>query len=151
VKTSRSVLIDKLDKATTRGARLAFTKGYPMKMSNSITLVGNTLVEKNSSGLYNVVTTDKEIIYENISIFDIAVIIAQRYNSGESSIIKKVLSLEEKFSKYHTDMIHYLNCLKGAKQKHDIERMAILEDKFQVAETYAKGTKDSIFNFKRVK
>jgi hypothetical protein len=151
MRSTKAELMDKLDKATSRGAQLALTKGYPMKMSSNITLVGNTVVEKNSADLFNIISPNKEMIYENISIFEVAVIIAQRYNSGELSVIKKVLALEEKFSKYHTDMIHYLNCLKGARKKHDIERMAILEDKFQVAETYAKGTKDSIFIFKRVK
>jgi len=48
-------------------------------------------------------------------------------------------------------MLNYLSCLKGAKKKHDIERMAILEDKFQVAETLAKSARDSITNFKRIK
>lgn len=61
------------------------------------------------------------------------------------------MALEEKFSKHHTDMLHYLNCLKGAKKNRDLERMAILEDKFQVSEMLAKQARDSILNFKRLK
>ena len=150
MKADRVDLLDKLDRATDRGARLAISKGYPMRMSKKTTLIGNIFIEKNATGLYNIVS-NKKAIYENISIFDIAVIIAQRYNSGESGVIKKVLVLEEHFTKHHTDMIHYLNCLKGAQKKHDIERMAILEDKFQVAEILAKKARDSISSFKRIK
>lgn len=147
---NRLVLLDKLDKATDRGAQLAISKGYPIRMSKKTTLIGNIFIEKNAAGLYDIVS-NKKAIYKNIAIFDIAVIIAQRYNSGESGAIKKVLDLEEQFTKYHTDMIHYLNCLKGAQKKHDIERMAILEDKFQVAEILAKKARDSISIFKRIK
>lgn len=151
MKTSRVDLLDKLDRATTRAASFAITRGFPIPMSKKSTLIGNTFIEKNSKGLYNVVSSSKSIIYEDISIFDIAVIIAQRYNSGETSTINKVLALEERFAKYHTDMIHYLDCLKSAKKRHDIERMAILEDKFQVAEILAKKARDNISIFKRIK
>ena len=149
--TSRIALLDKLDRATSRAASFAINRGFPIPMSKKTTLIGNTFVEKNTNGLYNIVSPDKTILYEDISIFDIAVIVAQRYNSGEPAAIKKVLALEERFAKYHTDMIHYLDCLKGANKRHDIERMAILEDKFQVAEILAKKARDSISIFKRIK
>ncbi len=147
----RAALLDKLDKATDRSAHLAINRGMPLRITRNSTLIGNTFVEKNIVGLYNVISPNNVIIYENISVFDIAVIIAQRYNSGESAIINAVLVLEERFAKHHTDMIHYLNCLKGAKKRHDIERMAILEDKFQIAELSAKNARDSISIFKRMK
>lgn len=148
---NRSNLIDKLDKATDKAAILAIKEGIPVKMSKKSTLIGNLFVNQNADGLYDVVSSDKVKLYSNISLFDIAVIVAQRYNSGETSVIKKVLALEEKYSKHHTDMIHYLSCLKGAKKNRDIERMAILEDKFQVAEILAKHARDSISIFKRIK
>jgi len=147
----RSALIDKLDRATDKAASMAINRGYPLRMSKKSVLVGNTFVEKNSNGYYDVVLPNKDKLYENISVFDVAVIIAQRYNSGEISVIKKILSFEGRYAKYHNDMLHYLNCLKGAKKKHDTERMAILEDKFQVAEILAKGARDSIAIFKRIK
>jgi hypothetical protein len=120
-------------------------------MSKKSTLIGNTFIEKNSNGFYDVILPNKTVLYKDISIFDIAVIVAQRYNSGESSIIKKVLSQEEIYLKHHNDMLHYLNCLKSAKKRHDIERMAILEDKFQVAEMLARNARNGISIFKRVK
>jgi len=147
----RPKLIDKLDKATERAASIAISRGNPIRMSKKSTLVGNTFVEKNNDGFYDVILPNKDKLYEDISVFDVAVIIAQRHNSGDTSTIKKVLSLEGRYAKYHNDMLHYLNCLKGAKKKHDIERMAILEDKFQIAETLAKGARDSISIFKRIK
>ena len=150
MKTDRVNLLNKLDMATDRCAQLAINKGYPIRISKKSTLIGNIFIEHNENGFYNILS-NKTIIYENISIFDIAVIIAQRYNTGEMGAIKKVLDLEERFTKYHMDMIHYLNCLKGARKKHDIERMAILEDKFQIAEVSAKSIRDGISIFKRIK
>ena len=47
-------------------------------------------------------------------------------------------------------MIHYLNCLKGARKRRDIERMAILEDKFQIAEILAKHARNGIAVFKLI-
>lgn len=151
MKTTRTSLLDKLDRVTDRAATFAITRGLPIRVSNKSTLIGNTLVEKNTNGLYNIISADKVIIYKDILLFDIAVIIAQRHNSGESALVRKILALEERFSKYHTDMLHYLNCLKGAQTRHDLERMTILEDKFQVAEISAKKVRDSIAVFKRIK
>lgn len=144
-------LLEKLDRATDRAAGMAISRGIPIPVSNKASLISNLLVEKNKSGFYDVKTLDGKILYENISVFDVAVIVAQRHTTGETSVIKHVLTLEGKFSKHHTDMVHYLHCMKGAKKSRDNERMAILEDKFQVSEQMAKNTRDKISNFKRVK
>lgn len=148
---NRARLLDKLDRVTDRAATVAIARGFPIPITQKSTLVGNMFVEKSPTGFYNVLTLDRTKMYSDISVFDVAIIIAQRHSSGESAVVKKILQLEEKYSKYHTDMIHYLHCLRGAKKKHDLERMAILEDKFQVSETLAKNTRDRISHFKRVK
>lgn len=147
----RDALLEKLDKATERAATFAIQRGTPLQASKKSHLIGTTLVEKNELGLYDILSLDGRKLFENISVFDVAIIVAQRYSAGELGIVKQVLILEEKFSKYHTDMIHYLHCYKGAKQKQDYEKMAILEDKFHVAELSAKDTRDKISIFKRVK
>lgn len=148
---TRESLIEKLDKATDKAVTVALVRGIPLPVSNKSTLIGNILVEKNIKGLYNVITLDGKELFKDIVVFDVAVIIAQRYNSGEMSTIKKVLMLEEKYAKYHADMVNYLHCLKAARKRHDYERMAILEDKFQSSEIYAKDIRDSISVFKRTK
>jgi hypothetical protein len=145
------MLIDRLDKAADKAVSFAITRGDPIRMSKKSTLIGNTFVEKNKEGLYDVVLPNRSMLFKDISVFDVAVIIAQRYNVGETATIKKVLAQEEVFVKHHNDMLNYLNCLKSAKKRHDIERMAILEDKFQVAEILARNARNSISVFKRVK
>lgn len=147
----RPGLLEKLDKVTDRAANFAISHGYPIALSKKSTLIGNVFVQKNAKGFYDVLKFDRSPICENISVFDVAIIVAQRYNSGETSAIRRVLELEEKFSKHHTDMTHYLHCMRGAKKNHDNERMAILEDKFQVSESLARMTRDKISVFKRVK
>lgn len=149
--SSRRVLLEKLDAATTRAANIAINRGFPIPVSKNITLISSSFVEKNKNGLYNILSPNKILVYENIYTFDIAVIIAQRYNSGETSAIRKVLALEETYSKHHNDMMNYLSCLHIAKKKHDQERMAILEDKFQIAEISAKHARDSIAIYKRMR
>lgn len=142
------MLLDKLDRATDRGAHLAIDGCMPIRMSNTSTMIGNAFIEKTENGLYSVIL-NKAAIYSNISIFSIAVIVAQRHISGEPAIVDKVLILESRFSKYHNDMIHYLDCLKIAKIRHDAVRMAILEDKFQLAESSARHIRDTISIFKK--
>lgn len=147
----RPALLDKLERATDKAADMAIRRGLPIPISNKTVMIGNTAIEKNSSGTYDVISFDRNTVFENISVFDVAVIVAQRYNLHDFGVIKQVLFLESKFSKYHNDMIHYLHCMKTAKKKQDADRMAILEDKFQLAEQRAKDTRDSISVFKRVK
>lgn len=148
---NKSALIAKLDKATDRAVTMALSRGMPLQVAKKSTLIGNIVVKKNSKDFYNVMTLDGNILFEDIPVFDIAVIVAQRYSAGEMSVIKKVLQLEEKYSKYHADMVNYLHCIKGAKKRNDIERMTILEDKFQASEIMAKNIRDGISVFKRTK
>lgn len=147
----KPALLDKLERATDRAAGMAIQRGMPIPVSNKSVMIGTTLIEKNSTGMYNVVSIDRNVLFEDISVFDVAVIIAQRYNQHDLGTIKQVLFLENRFSKYHTDMLHYLHCMKSAKKKKDEERMAILEDKFHLAEQHAKDTRDRISVFKRAK
>ena len=147
----RPDLLERLNKATDRAASFAIQRGSPLHMSTKSILIGSAFIEKNDSGSYNVLNFEKKVLFENISVFDVAVIVAQRYNQNDTGVIRQVLILEDKFSKYHTDMIHYLNCMRVAKKKQDTDRLAILEDKFQLAEQRAKDTRDSISVFKRVK
>lgn len=144
-------LLSELEKATDKAATFAIQRGFPIPITRKSTMIGSLFVEKNKDNFYDVVSLDRTVLYENISVFDVAVIVAQRYSAGDSSTIRQVLELEGKFSKHHTDMIYYLHCMKGAKKKQDNERLAILEDKFHMAEIQAKDTKDKITFFKRVK
>ena len=151
MKLGKRSIINKLDKVTSRAAKFALDKGYPLRTSKKEILVGNTIVKKSINGLYDVILPDNTVVYSNIVIFDVAIIIAQRYNLGETSVISNVSKLEERYVKYRNDMMHYLNCLKIAKGRRDLERMAILEDKFQVAEASAKIIRNNIAIFKRIK
>ena len=147
---NKTKVLDTLDKVTDDTTIFAIQKGLPLILSKKSALIGNLLIEKNVNSFYDIYLPDKQILFENISSFDVAVIIAQRYNSGEHKIIHEVLELEEKFVKFHTDMVHYLHCMKSAKKK-DSDRLLILEDKFQIAELRARNVKDKIISFKRFK
>lgn len=147
----RANLIEQLEKATDKAASFAIQRGMPIPGAKAGTWVGNTLVKRNKNGFYDIFSLDKEPLFENIMVFDIATIIAQRYTTGEFTTLKKVLDLEYVYAKHHTDMLHYLHCMKGAKKRNDFNTMAILEDKFQISEMRARKTRDSIVFFKRVK
>jgi hypothetical protein len=147
----RPKLLERLDKATDRAATFAIQRSVPIPVSKKSTLIGNIFIDKNENGLYDILNFQRTVLHKNISVFDIAVIIAQRYSNNDSGSIKKILYLDERFSKFHTDMIHYLHCMKGAKVRHDLERMTILEDKFQIAEQNARNIRNRLINFKIVK
>ena len=131
--SKRSELLEKLGKATDRATTLAIQRGFPIPLSKKSSLIGNLCVEKNKCGYYDVLAPDKTILYENLCGFDVAVIVAQRYVSGEIGVINQVLILDKKYSKHHTDMLNYLNCMKYAHKKKDSERIYILEDKFHLS------------------
>lgn len=146
----RALLLKNLEMATDKAASFTLQRGFPTPITKKLLPIGKVFIEKVEYG-YNVLSQHKNKLYENVCVFDVAIIIAQRYNSGETSIIKQVLYLENRFSKYHTDMIHYLNCMKSAKRNDDIDRLSILEDKFQLAEQLARDIRDKISSFKRLK
>jgi hypothetical protein len=147
----KKMLIGVLNKATDKAAQLSIQRGFPIPISSKATLIGKLLVEKNKKGNFDIIAPNKTILYENISTFDTAMIIAQKYNSDEHKIVEELLALEKKFSKFHIDMIHYLHCMKSAKKKGQDQKLLILEDRFQMAELNAKNVKDQIAIFKRLK
>ncbi len=146
----RSALIDTLDRATDKAASLAIERGLPIPGSNSKTWIGKACVKKNTLGYYDVMSLDQLVLFENIIVFDVATIVAQRYTRKEFRTIDKVLLLENKYSKHYNDMMHYLHCIKGAKTRKDYVTVSILEDKFQLAEQRAKIIKNDIAIFKIV-
>lgn len=147
----RTELLDKLDRVTDRAASFAIRSGIPIPLNKKSILICNLFIEKNKLGMYDIITKDRKKLFQDITVFDVAVIIAQRYNNGQLFIIKQVLHLQDRFTKHRTDMVHYLHCLKSARAKNDTERMAILEDKFQVSEMFARTMRDRIAIFKRTK
>ncbi len=146
----RKLMLNKLKDATDKAASLAIKRGLPIS-NKSGTWVGNTIIKKNRKGFYDILTLDKKELFTDIIVFDVATIISQRFTDGEFKTIEKILVLEHTYSKHHTDMIHYLHCIKAAKLRQDYDAMAILEDKFQVSEIRAKNTRDDIAVFKRLK
>lgn len=148
---NRQQLIKQLDNVAAKATSLAIQRRSPILISKNKVLVGNLCINKNKSGYYDILTLDQTKIYSDIYLFEVAIILAQNFGMGDTATIRKVLTLQDRFEKHHTDMIHYLHCMKSAKKRHDIERMVILEDKFQIAESYAKKIKNNILTFKKLK
>lgn len=147
----KSELLSRLNDATDKAASLMAQQELKNSGKKFASRVGKLLIRKNYSGFYDIFSADKKKIFNDISAFDVATIIAQRYSTGEFKSIEKVLVLEHTFIKHHTDMIHYLHCIKAAKKRREFDTMAILEDKFQISEIRAKSVRGSISIFKRAK
>ena len=148
---NKNNLIDKLDKATNRAVALAIDNKMPLPITKNTSVVGNLLVEKNKNGLYNVLTMSRRPVFEDIMVYDVAVILAQRYVGRDNATMTRILDLEKRYAKHHTDMVYYLYNLKSSLKRHDYERALILEDKFKVAEAHAKQLKDQLILFKKIK
>jgi len=144
-------MIDRLDKITDKAAVLSITRGTPTPLSKNITRVGTLLIKRNLDGIYDITTLTNDFLYRNISVFDVAITISQKHNQGNMHSIKQILYFQNRFEKFRIDMTHYLHCMKGAKQKGDIERLSILEDKFQIAEESAKNIRRRLLSFKSPK
>jgi hypothetical protein len=145
----RTVLLKRLDLATDKAASLTVESGFVVNKKSIV--IGKVSIQKNLKGFYDIYNNDGKMIFQDITVFDVAIMLAQKYNTSDIGNIKKILFLERKFSKYHVDMTFYLNCMKSVKKRKDYSRMAILEDKFQTAEMFAKDTRDKISFFKRSK
>ena len=146
----KKVLLNQLKTATDKAARLAIDREVPISDKKDGIWVGKALIRKQNDE-YNIYSLDKKVLYSGITVFDVATIIAQRHFAGEFKIIEKVRNLEKTFSKHHTDMLHYLHCIKAARGRKDYMTVAILEDKFQLAEMRAKRVRNDISIFKKLK
>jgi len=144
-------MLDRIDRATDKVALVAIRRGTILPIPEKLIKVDAAYVQKSGHGFYNILNSSKDVIYKDICVFDVAVIVAQKYSKGQRKELKTVLSLESSFFKYHTDMTYYLNCMRKVKVKKDMERLCILEDKFQMAEVHANDLRDKISFFKRVK
>ena len=147
---NRDGMLSRLDEVTDKAASIAIRESMPIPGKKGV-YIGTVVIEKNKKGFYDLSNVNGGLLFEDISVFDVAIIIAQRYNNEEYGAIKRVLELEEMYAKNHTEMIYFLHCYKGARKKKDYGRMAILEDKFATSETKAKIARDRISFFKRVK
>lgn len=147
---NRNSMLTRLDEVTDKAASIAIRDGMLIPAKKGV-YVGNVFIEKNNKNFYNLLSINGKLLFEDISVFDVAIIVAQRYSNQEFGIIKKILVLEEIYSKNHTEMLYFLHCYKGAKKKKDYPRMAILEDKFSTSESKARIARDRISFFKRVK
>ena len=112
----RIALIEQLKHATDKAASFMVQRGTlePRR-------IGSTHIRRNKNGFYDIFSLNNKLLFENIMVFDIAIIIAQRYTSGEFSALSKVLDLES------------------------------VEDKFRISEVRASRARDSIVFYKRVK
>lgn len=146
---AKARVLSKLDQAVKKAADLAIRDGVPISINDKITLVGSVYLRKNQDETYDILKLNKNCLYTDINLKEVAVIIAQKYNNDDRSNIKTLLYLDEKYSKYHSDLIHYLHCLKSAKRSQDWERSSILEDKFYEAELMVRSIKDQILFYKR--
>lgn len=147
--TDKTQLLALFDDAVRRATEMAIQKNEPIIESKKKIHIGTLLVCKNSINLYNILELGtKKILYENIELYDSAVIIAQYQNKGMKSTIDEVLNIDKEYSKHGNDMVHYLHCYKIAKQKNNLDRMLILEDKFQLSEQMAKLVRLRLSKFK---
>lgn len=146
----RRDILDKLDRITNAAAIAISGSGSPLCLSRDACFVGNFAVKKNKNDLYDITTIGGLSLYSDISSFDIAVMIAQRYRSGEKSSVNKILSIEKLHAKYYLDAVHYRRCLKLAKANKELERVYILEDKIQNASAMLKNIRQQLEVFKVV-
>lgn len=146
--TKKSVLIKALDKVADKTLSSLLQTCTPIPINDRIIMVGNSFVRKNNNKLYDVLSMNKNVIYCDLVTLDIAVIVAEKYSSGKISDLKKVISLEQKYSKYFFDMLNYLHCIKNAKKNKDLERYLILTDKYNEAKIMASTIKENILVFK---
>lgn len=147
--TKRSVLIKGLDRVTFNVATKLAAEAAGKTVDAVIYTIGTTQVIKNTKGLYNIkALSTSTVVYSDLSVYDAAVIIAQKVDKKQFTSADKMAVLESVFVKHHTDMIYYLHCYKLASKRKDYSRMYILEDKFQHSEILAKSARNNIALFK---
>ena len=81
----RIALIEQLKHATDKAASFMVQRGT----LEPRTCIGSTHIRRNKNGFYDIFSLNNKLLFENIMVFDIAIIIAQRYTSGEFSALIK--------------------------------------------------------------
>ena len=140
--TDRAQLLTMLSNAVNTATKAAMKGNRPMVISKRNTIVGPVSIDKIDTGTYTLRrATIIRPLYTNIVLYESAVLIAQAYNRGDRDMIKEILTLESQYVKYSTDMLHYLTCYRAVCARNEIDRMLVLEDKFNTADETVKSIK----------
>jgi len=150
-KKDKARLFELFENAISKATQLTIQRHQDTIESKKKVQIGNLLVCKNSTNFYDIVDfVTKKIIYENIELYDAAIIIAHQENKNKKFLITEVLKIDKEYSKHTMDMAHYSHCYKIVKKKNNIDRMLVLEDKFQLSEQLSKMVKLKLLKFKSV-
>jgi hypothetical protein len=145
-------LLSLFDNAIEKATHTTMQNSEPIITANKDTFVGLFLVHKKIDNCYEIrESASKKPLYKDIYLYEAAISIAQRLSKGITNSISEILKIDKDYSKHRNDMVHYLHCYKVAIQKKDIEKMSILEDKFQMSEQLSKLIKNRMSKFKLVR
>lgn len=104
---------------------------YPVKIKNTI-YVGYFGVNKQANGLYKVFNiVEKKTLHHTFS-KAAAIALAKIYATNYSNFyVKKVLDLDEQYSKHCVDQLFYVNTLKNSK---DIDKIEVAEVRLDITQ-----------------
>lgn len=105
--------------------------------------------ESKSKKIYNIREEMTNInVFSDLSLYEAALVIVEQFRNGNdenSSIVKRILSLESDYSKYLNDAIIYGQILRS-NTINETRRM-IIEDKYEAAKYKANNIKNQIKMF----
>lgn len=121
---------------------------FSSKIAKNKIVVGGYIIVKTDEACFNVYKKNlKNLVYENVFIFDAAIAIVESLNAGYTDRVEKILEAEEAYANNYTEMQIFKNAYKNAMET-DPGNAHAFEDRYIIVKNRAKIALKEIRKFR---
>lgn len=121
---------------------------FSSKVAKNKLVVGGYIIVKTEDARFNVYKKDlKNLVYENVFIFDAAMAIVESLNAGYTDRVKEILEAEEQYANNYTEMQIFKNAYKNAIET-DPGNEHVFEDRYIIVKNRARVALKEIRKFR---
>lgn len=121
---------------------------FSSKVAKNKIVVGGYIIVKTDEACFNVYKKNlKNLVYENVFIFDAAIAIVESLNAGYTDRVEKILEAEEAYANNYTEMQMFKNAYKNAMET-DPSNAHAFEDRYVIVKNRAKIALKEIRKFR---
>ena len=121
---------------------------FSSKVAKNKIVVGGYIIVKTNDACFDVYKKNlKNLVYENVYIFDAAMAIVESLNAGYDERVKLILEAEEQYANNYTEMQIFKNAYRNAIET-DPDNAHVFEDRYAIVKNRARIALEEIRKFR---